>query len=159
MAAIAALGPQCFREIAFLRKYASAAQGNFFVFCAAVSSRAAEGKSTRRVSPVCESPPLHLPPPNSARCQTYGAVVSLLLSSCDTSMLYNQMIVKDGHSTAVLLCWVLQCGSAFPKEIVYQAPPRTNTSPEVVIHVPKQPHRFSTCQKLNPIWWFGNADE
>jgi len=29
----------------------------------------------------------------------------------------------------------------------------------VVAHIPKQPHGFSTCQKLNLIWWFRNADE
>src|SRR4051794_24950341 len=28
-----------------------------------------------------------------------------------------------------------------------------------VVHVPPQLHRFSTWQKLNPIWWIGNADD
>jgi len=35
----------------------------------------------------------------------------------------------------------------------------TNDASISVIHIPKQPHRFSTCQKLNPLWWLGNADE
>jgi len=33
---------------------------------------------------------------------------------------------------------------------------RTN---QLVIHAPREPHRFTTCQKMNPIWWFKNADE
>jgi hypothetical protein len=29
----------------------------------------------------------------------------------------------------------------------------------VAVRIPSQPHRFTTLQKLNPIWWFGNADD
>ena len=37
----------------------------------------------------------------------------------------------------------------------------TNAIPPVhaFIHVPPKLHRFSTWQKLNPIWWLGNADD
>jgi len=35
----------------------------------------------------------------------------------------------------------------------------TNGESMFVIHTPKQAHRFNTWQKLNPVWWFGNADE
>jgi hypothetical protein len=48
-------------------------------------------------------------------------------------------------------------------------PPPTRNSPpavvssnlpvRVVAHFPSKPYDFSTCQKLNPIWWFGNADD
>jgi hypothetical protein len=38
---------------------------------------------------------------------------------------------------------------------------KTNFIPPVhaVVHVPPELHRFSTCQKLNPVWWLGNADD
>jgi hypothetical protein len=35
----------------------------------------------------------------------------------------------------------------------------TNSPATVTTHYPSQPHRFSTWQKLNPAWWFGNADD
>ena len=34
-----------------------------------------------------------------------------------------------------------------------------NTTGTVVIHIPAEAHHFSTCQKLDPIWWLGNADD
>ena len=37
---------------------------------------------------------------------------------------------------------------------------RTNSPPvHAVVHVPRELHRFTTWQKLNPVWWFGNADD
>ena len=48
-------------------------------------------------------------------------------------------------------------------EVVNQAKSQrtwmTNGESIFVVHTPKQAHRFSTWQKLNPVWWFGNADE
>src|SRR5439155_22746449 len=39
-------------------------------------------------------------------------------------------------------------------------PAQTNIPPvHAVVHVPPILHRFSTWQKLNPLWWFGNADD
>jgi len=35
----------------------------------------------------------------------------------------------------------------------------SNAPPKVVAHFPSQPYDFSACQKLNPAWWFGNADD
>jgi hypothetical protein len=35
----------------------------------------------------------------------------------------------------------------------------TNDTSVFVIHIPSEKHRFSIWQKVNPIWWFGNADE
>src|SRR5262249_16048462 len=35
----------------------------------------------------------------------------------------------------------------------------SNAPPKVVAYFPKRPYDFSACQKLNPIWWLGNADE
>ncbi len=35
----------------------------------------------------------------------------------------------------------------------------TNALAKVVVHEPKPDRDFSLCQKLNPVWWFGNADE
>ena len=35
----------------------------------------------------------------------------------------------------------------------------TNDTSVFVIHIPTQKQRFSTWRKVNPIWWFGNADE
>ena len=35
----------------------------------------------------------------------------------------------------------------------------TNYQSVAVIHIPVPPHRFTVWQKLNPLWWFGNADE
>src|SRR5262249_23408983 len=29
----------------------------------------------------------------------------------------------------------------------------------LIVHIPDQTNRFSACQKWNPVWWFGNADE
>jgi len=34
-----------------------------------------------------------------------------------------------------------------------------HVSARVVTNSPSQPHRFSTWRKMNPVWWFGNADE
>src|SRR5438552_13521592 len=33
----------------------------------------------------------------------------------------------------------------------------TNGSLTAFTNIPN--HQFSTCQKLNPVWWFGNADD
>jgi hypothetical protein len=35
----------------------------------------------------------------------------------------------------------------------------TNAPAKVVAHFPNRPYDFTTCQKLNPVWWFGNADD
>jgi len=35
----------------------------------------------------------------------------------------------------------------------------SNNTAAVVTKFPKPPHHFSTCRKVNPVWWFGNADE
>jgi len=35
----------------------------------------------------------------------------------------------------------------------------TNDHSLFVIHIPRQQHRYSLWQKINPIWWLGNADE
>jgi hypothetical protein len=35
----------------------------------------------------------------------------------------------------------------------------TNHSVAVVTHYPRPPHYFRASQKLNPLWWFGNADD
>src|SRR5262245_38659718 len=35
----------------------------------------------------------------------------------------------------------------------------SNSTPTVVAHVPSEPRQFSLCQKLNPVWWLGNADD
>lgn len=37
--------------------------------------------------------------------------------------------------------------------------PNTNHHATSVTRIPKQLHQFSLRQKLNPVWWFGNADE
>jgi len=39
------------------------------------------------------------------------------------------------------------------------APVDTNTPPQIVAHFPSRPYDFSFWQKINPFWWFGNADE
>ncbi len=39
------------------------------------------------------------------------------------------------------------------------AEPKASEPVRAVVHVPPQLHRFSTWQKLNPIWWVGNADD
>jgi hypothetical protein len=46
-----------------------------------------------------------------------------------------------------------------PQVISSQVSSSSDKKAAVVTHLPKQPDRFSTCEKINPIWWFGNADE
>jgi len=42
-------------------------------------------------------------------------------------------------------------------QYIYLSP--TNSTPIVVAHVPSETRQFTLCQKLNPIWWLGNADD
>ena len=35
----------------------------------------------------------------------------------------------------------------------------TNQPATVAVHLPKPSNHFSIWQKLNPVWWFGNADD
>ena len=42
-------------------------------------------------------------------------------------------------------------------QYIYLSP--SNSTPTVVAHVPSEARQFSLCQKLNPIWWLGNADD
>src|SRR5262245_53699629 len=46
-----------------------------------------------------------------------------------------------------------------PKPGEFETSATTNGPPKVVAHFPSRPYDFSACQKLNPIWWFGNADD
>jgi len=58
---------------------------------------------------------------------------------------------------------LLSGGRLSAATVADQASPRriwiTNGDSIFVIHIPKQKHRFSIGQKINPIWWLGNADE
>src|SRR5690349_10699067 len=47
-----------------------------------------------------------------------------------------------------------------PAEAVgMQARSYLNESNNVFNHFPKEDQHFSTWRKMNPIWWFGNADD
>src|SRR5437764_1442673 len=36
----------------------------------------------------------------------------------------------------------------------------TNVAPvHAVVHVPREHQHFTFWQKINPVWWFGNADD
>jgi hypothetical protein len=50
---------------------------------------------------------------------------------------------------------------AHPRVVVAAAEKSSSNSPPVhaVVYVPHEFNRFSTCQKLNPVWWFANADD
>ena len=69
--------------------------------------------------------------------------------------------------SCLMAAFVLQCGCrslpspgtgarAFTSP---QVSASSNNLAAIVTHFPKQPDRFSTCQKVNPVWWLGNADE
>src|SRR5437764_14572903 len=45
-------------------------------------------------------------------------------------------------------------GNAYPRSFL-----ETNGNQIVYLHFPRRAYNFGTGQKLNPIWWFGNADE
>src|SRR5437773_8611134 len=40
-----------------------------------------------------------------------------------------------------------------------QAASSTNRAATVVAHYPAHPYHFRVTQKLNPLWWFRNADD
>jgi len=69
----------------------------------------------------------------------------------------------------LLLVAHFSCGCrSFPPPKAVPAPakrgqfipdPSSNAVQKVVIHIPAATQHFDSCQKLNPIWWLGNADE
>src|SRR4051812_21215909 len=65
-----------------------------------------------------------------------------------------------------LLCFMVAANSATSAEetgMKANSPAAQNSpsekSPTVIHRKPKHFHEFSTWKKLNPIWWFGNADD
>jgi len=65
---------------------------------------------------------------------------------------------------AVCLCLV-GCRSVPPPRVdsqtdeVQASRSNANLKTNVAVHLPRHPYAFTLCQKLNPVWWFGNADE
>ena len=74
---------------------------------------------------------------------------------------------RIGTLALLAVPWFLVCGCrSFPPPTAASQSPAagegdhwTNHSCEVATHVPKELDRFSACQKLDPVWWLGNADE
>jgi len=65
----------------------------------------------------------------------------------------------------LLLGCILQCGCRSLPVPKSQPPPKPVTKSYsyvtnwMVVHIPVDRHRFTASQKLNPLWWLGNADE
>jgi hypothetical protein len=54
----------------------------------------------------------------------------------------------------ILLLWIHRSAA------MAAGPESTNSAPvRAFVHIPREYQRFSTWQKLNPIWWIGNADD
>jgi hypothetical protein len=62
----------------------------------------------------------------------------------------------------VALCGCRSVPPPSPEEATINTPAvatATKTQVKMATSYPRHPHHFSTSKKLNPIWWFGNADE
>jgi hypothetical protein len=59
----------------------------------------------------------------------------------------------------VLICVLLAASGVASVADSDLRSPTTNQTSAVFHHIPEQLHRFSTWKKLNPIWWFKNADD
>jgi hypothetical protein len=60
---------------------------------------------------------------------------------------------------AVLTCFLLTAVNAATAGDSHSESAVTNQTSLVFYHRPAQPHRFSAWKKVNPIWWFKNADD